>query len=218
MPPVRVAWVAIGGLLASAAVAVAAGPARVLTTRGCYLVGQSVRFAGSGLAPRRAYEVAIDGVDFGQSRTDATGAFHARVIPGGLPAGSAQSVDQLDVTDGSSDASATFTVTRAAGARFLASRGDPRRLRAPFQVWGFSPSGTPREIYVHYVSPSGQVPDTTDLGRAGGQCGYRLTPPVRFFPFSPSTGTWTLQVDTSRRYERRPAGPVARIVVRIASG
>ena len=51
--------------------------------------------------------------------------------------------------------------------------------------------------------------------RAGGQCGYLRTGKLRVFPFSPSGGTWTLQIDTRRRYAKRPGGPVARISVQI---
>jgi hypothetical protein len=65
------------------------------------------------------------------------------------------------------------------------------------------------------VSPSGHTARTTSLGHAGGQCGYLRTGNLRVFPFSPSAGTWTLQVDTSRRYAKRPGGPVARISVQI---
>lgn len=201
------------------AVASAASAPVVRTTAGCYPVGKTVHLIGSGFAPDRAYDVAIDGVDFGQDTTDASGSFHTHLIPGGLGAGVVQSVDRLDVTDGTSDARAVFTVSRSAGARFEATRGDPRTLRAPFQVWGFNLQGAPGEaIYLHYVSPAGQARDTVHLGRAGGQCGYLVTKPLRFFPFSPLTGAWTLQVDTWPRYSRRPSGPVARISVQIARG
>lgn len=198
--------------------AVASPTARVRTDHGCYLVGRPVHFSGSAFAPSRAYDVTIDGVEFGQAQTDSSGGFQAHVVPGGLPAGSPQSVDQLEVTDGSSDATATFTVTRSAGARFLASGGEPRSLKAPFQTWGFSMQGAARTVFLHYVSPSGRGRETVQLGRTGGQCGYLVTRPMRVFPFSPSTGRWTLQVDTLAAYSSRPTGPVARISVRIARG
>ena len=219
MPSVRGVAIALGVVaLVAAGTAGAATAPTVQTDRGCYPVGQSVHFSGSGFAAQRAYEVAIDGVDFGQSETDGAGSLHDRLVPGGLPAGSAQSIDQLDVSDGSSDVTTTFTVTRSAGARFEASSGDPRALRAPFQVWGFSPGGVAVAVYVNYVSPSGQPRDTVALGRVGGQCGYLVTGPKRFFPFSPATGRWTLQADTQPGYSSRPRGPVARIYLNIARG
>ena len=218
MPAVRGVGIVIAVAAVVVARAAAAAAPTVQTDRGCYLVGQSVSFNGSGFAPQRSYDTSIDGVDFGQSQTDSSGAFHAHLVPGGLPAGSPQSVEELEVTDGSSDASTTFTVTRAAGARFLASHGNPRTLRASFQVWGFSLDGSPHAVYMHYVSPGGQLRDTVPLGRTSGQCGYLLTPRMRFFPFSPSTGRWTLQADPQPRYSSQARGPVARIYVQIARG
>jgi hypothetical protein len=57
-------------------------------------------------------------------------------------------------------------------------------------------------------------------------CGYSLascaltearkTGSMKVFPFKPTFGYWTLQVDTERAYSRHPAGPVARILVGIA--
>jgi hypothetical protein len=35
------------------------------------------------------------------------------------------------------------------------------------------------------------------------------------FPFAPTVGQWTIQVDTQRSYSRHPGGPVARIGVQI---
>jgi hypothetical protein len=84
---------------------------------------------------------------------------------------------------------------------------------APFQVWDF---GTGVKVYLHYVSPSGHVRKTVTLGTAGGQCGYLKTHKRKVFPFSPGKGRWTLQVDTKHAYASQPAGPVARIRVKIS--
>jgi hypothetical protein len=216
--PVRRAVGVVAVACAWGATALAAASPTVHTGHGCYLVGQAVRFAGSGFAPARSYEVAVDGVDFGQSRTDSAGALRTSLVPGGLPAGVPQSVEQLDISDGSSDAVTSFTLTRSAGARFLASRGDPRTLSAPFQLWGFALDGVSHTTYLHYVDPAGRERTTVTLGRSSGQCGYLVTHRVRVFPFSPSTGTWTLQIDTQPAYSSRPSGAVARISVRIARG
>jgi len=196
----------------------AAARASVKTDHGCYAVGAPVGLTGTGFAANRTYDVAVDGVDFGQASTDASGGFSTQFVPGGLPAGRAQRVDQVDVSDGSSEANASFTVTRPTGARFEAVRGDARRLKAPFQAWDFSPDGARRTLYVHYVSPSGQSRTTVTLGQTTGQCGYLLTAPLRVFPFSPSVGRWTLQVDTASAYSARPSGAVARIGVVIRRG
>jgi hypothetical protein len=207
------------GSLAGAACAVpvlAAGPGpTVRTNRGCYLVGQRVNVTGAGFAVSRQYDVAIDGVDFGQSRTDTAGTFSVSLVPGGLPAGQAQHVDHLDVTDGVISADSRFTLTRAAGARFLATSGNPHTLRAPFEIWGFSLAGVRRNVYLHYVSPAGTARRAISAGSTSGQCGYLRTGQRRFFPFSPSLGTWTIQVDTRAAYARAPGGPVSRIRVQI---
>src|SRR5207248_1324784 len=97
-----------------------------------------------------------------------------------------QHVDHLNATDGTQSADTTFTLTRPAQARFLAKRGNPNTLRAPFQVWGFALDGRVRAVYVHYVSPSGAMRQTVKLGKTGGQCGYLRTRRVRVFPFAPS--------------------------------
>lgn len=180
------------------------------------MVGQTVAFHGSGFAPRRTYDVAVDGIDFGVSTTNALGGFQNSFSPGGLGAGYTQLFEVLTVTDGTVSANAKFTVTRPAGARFLATRGNPRTLRAPFEVWGFAPDGSHHSVFVHYVSPSGRARTTVGLGVTRGQCGYLRTGGRRLFPFSPARGRWTLQVDTQRTYARSPSGPVARISVRIS--
>ncbi len=160
--------------------------------------------------------VTLDGVYFGSSGTGSTGAFSVTFGPGGLYANFPQLVDTLQVSDGTSTATTTFTITRPAGARFLASGGNPRTLKAPFEVWGFSPSGARRPLYMHYIGPRGAYKTTVSLGQSGGQCGYLRTKPLRVFPFVPSPGAWTFQVDTHRGYSRHPSGPVARIGVGVA--
>jgi hypothetical protein len=205
------------GLSDAATPALTAAPPKLKTDQGCYLVGSSVALYGSGFAPGRAYDVAVDGVDFGQSKTDADGGFATHFSPGGLGAGVVQTVHHVDATDGTSDAAATFTVTRLAGARFVQA-GDPRSLRARLQAWGFAMDGTPLALYLHYVSPSGKVRSTVGVGRVSGQCGYLQTRVIRMFPFTPSVGRWTVQVDTSQSYDAAPTGPVARVRVAIRRG
>ena len=209
MSGVATAWA-----LSPSAVVAASGPV-VRTNHGCYLVGQKVTVTGTGFAAERMFDVSVDGIDFGQSTTNASGTFESSIIPGGLGAGLAQFVHHLDATDGTTNAATTFTVTRATGARFLAATGDPHTLRAPFEVWGFALDGRRRPVYLHYIMPSGRPGRTFALGRTSGQCGYLRTKAQRVFPFSPAVGTWTLQVDTSSRYTKRRQGPVSRIRVRI---
>ena len=191
-----------------------AAPAPIVhTDRSCYLVGQQVGVTGSGFAPDRAFTVTIDGVSFGQNTTNASGGFSSSLVPGGLGAGIPQHVDHLLASDGSQKAGTNFTLTRPPGARFLASSGNPLTLRAPFQMWDF---GSGHTVYLHYVSPSGNLRQTVKLGTAGGQCGYLTTHKRRVFPFAPSKGRWTFQIDTRHGYAAHPAAPVARIHVKIS--
>lgn len=187
----------------------------VHTDRGCYLVNQRVMVTGSGFAPSRPFTVTIDGVYFGKSTTDANGGFRSSLLPGGLGAGQAEHVDHLVASDGTGSGATKFTLTRKAGARFLATRGNPHTLRAPFEVWGFALDGASKPVYIHYVSPAGSVRKTVLLGHTSGQCGYVLTHKRRVFPFSPSKGSWTLQLDTDQAYTAQPAAPVTRIRVKI---
>lgn len=204
-------------LAAAAALAArAASDPSLSTSRGCYVVGQAVQLRGSGFAPRRTYVVTVEGVYFGKRQTDGQGGFAIAVYPGGLPKGAAQHVDRLEVSDGSSAATTTFTLTRRPGARVTdISGGSPQTLTGRFQVWGYAMRGVPRAVYVHYVDPAGRARRTVRLGTAGGQCGYLHTGRRRVFPLALYAGVWTLQVDTRRSYRRRRGGPVTRILVRI---
>jgi hypothetical protein len=76
-------------------------------------------------------------------------------------------------------------------------------------------SGARVPLYMHYIGPRGYK-TTVSLGKTGGQCGYLRTKPRRVFPFIPTGGAWTFQIDTHRDYSRRPSGPVARIAVGVA--
>jgi hypothetical protein len=202
-------------LLALCAAAQAAGGPTIRTGHGCYRVGQAVRITGAGFAPSREFDLTVDGVDFGQSTTNASGGFAVRAGLGSLR-GVAQHVEALSASDGSSEAHATVTLTLRSGARFLATSGNAGSLRAPVEVWDFSPDGPRQPVYLHYVSPAGQPQTSIALGRTGGQCGYLRTNPIRVFPFTPSKGSWVFQIDTQRSYAAHPPGAVARFSVRVA--
>jgi hypothetical protein len=215
--------IAVAGVAAAASGAAGAAPALV-TNRGCYLVGQPVDITGTGFAPQQMYQVAVDGIDFGVSTTDANGNFTASLRPGGLGANIVQTAYTLTASDGISTSKTVFTVTRTAGARILVTAGrTPTTLRGRFQIWGFALShGQPpptyavqRPVYVHYVGPRHGLRTTVLLGATGGQCGYLRTSSRRVFPFAPAAGTWTLQLDTNSAYFKHPLGPVARITVNV---
>ena len=192
-----------------------AAPA-VSTDRGCYLVGQTVNLSGQGFTPHSTYVVTVDGVYLGQRGANAHGNFSIPLHPGGLPAGAAQHVDHVEVSDGSSTGTTNFTVTRPAGARILPSGSNVRTAKARFQVWGFALGGGQPPIYVHYVDPAGKQEARTFIGRTGGQCGNITSPLIPLFGFSAGRGTWILQVDTKRTYTAHPRGPVSRISITLS--
>ena len=202
-------------VIGAASAAAAVVQPTISTDRSCYVVGQAIQLSGQGFAPSRTYVVSVDGVLLGNRTTDSAGNFAIPVHPGGLPAGTAQHIDHIRVTDGTTEAATLFTVTRKAGAQIVTSGTTASSLQARFYVWGFSLGGTPRPVYVHYVAPSGRQQARTFLGQTGGSCGYITTPRRKLFPFSLSPGSWTLQVDTQKSYARHPGGPVTRIKVTI---
>jgi hypothetical protein len=127
----------------------------------------------------------------------------------------------LVVSDGTRQPRARFAVTRPAGADFQPSSGDPRTLRARFQVWGFAlaaAGGRPRmPVWLHWLSPSGTVRRSAARGSTRGDCGILTTPLRRVFPFAPEAGRWLLVLDTHRRYRVQTSGPRAKIPVHVRS-
>jgi hypothetical protein len=207
---------AAAALAAAASVAFAA--ASISTNRNCYVVGQHAQLSGSGFAPSTSYTVMVDGVLFDQHlrQTDSQGAFSIQLLPGGLPAGAAQHRDKVTVDDGTGNAASTsFTLTRPALALLTGVQKTSKGETGRFKVWGFSLDGSTRQVYLHYVGPSGQAHRTVALGSTTGACGRLVSKRELFVPFSLSRGTWTLQVDTRRPYARHPDGPVSRIRVAI---
>ena len=211
--PVLQAMVSDSHLQATGHPAAAVSTAGVTVAQRCYRVGQKVKISGSGFLAGAPYDIAVDGVDFGQSVTDSGGAFATSLIPGGLGSGSAQIADTLSASDGAQTATAKFTVTRGTGALFGAGNGtSPRRL-VPFEVWDFAPRGPEVAVYLHYVTPGGTARRTLKLGTTSGQCGLLISSLRDLFPFNPGKGTWTMQFDTAQTYSATPAGKVARLRV-----
>ena len=227
LPLLAATFVAFSSLTTAVAGATGAVPPPVLTTdRGCYTVGQPVAITGIGFAPTRTFQLTLDGIDLGTSTTNVLGGFTATIRPGGLGANRVQEIEGLTATDGTSTSKATITVTRKTGGRVIVTGGTTvTTLRAQFQVWGFAFVGgmppasattsTKLPVYVHYVSPRKTLRRTVAVGNTGGQCGYLRSTARRLFPFVPSAGSWTLQLDTSRSYSKHPAGVVTRIDVRV---
>lgn len=158
----------------------------------------------------------VDGVLFGTRSTDPNGGFSIPLLPGPLPKGVAQHTDTVTVDDGTGNTAATSFILTRSLAQLTGLTKSSSGYTGRFKIWGFSPNGRAREVYLHYVSPSGRLYRTVALGSTRGACGSLVSKRELFVPFSLSPGTWTLQVDTRRSYRRHPDGPATRIRVGIA--
>jgi len=219
---------ALGVLAAALACtpAAAAAPATLTTDARCYVQGAQLRMTAGGLQPNAPLTVALDGrqLHYGDGstpRSDAAGSFTSAFATPLLAAGAHERRHLLRVSDGTHRPRARFTVTRPAGADFQPSSGDPRTLRARFEVWGFSITTRgdrrPLPVWLHWVNPRGKVRRSAALGTTSGDCGALTTPRRRVFPFAPEAGSWTLVVDTQRGYRVHADGPRAKIPVHVRS-
>jgi hypothetical protein len=192
--------------VAIAAAPASAAPAAALRTDArCYQETQAVVLTGTGYAPLATVIVSRDGRPLGTARTDADGAFRRRFVTPRLPS-RREVVYRLSATDGNATARVRYRATKVF-AGYRPTSGDPRRLRVRFFVSGFALARPRAPVYLHYVRRStNRVRRTVRLGTALGSCGViGGTRPRRLFPFRPARGTWILQFDTARRYER-PTG------------
>jgi hypothetical protein len=135
------------------------------------------------------------------------------LTPPSLASDEAERTYRVGVQTSAEVASASFTVTRLL-ADFAPSRGKLTKLKVRFTVHGFAlrdeadttVDPTP-DVYVHYVSPGGRPRKTVRIGTAQGPCGRILRTAKRpLFPFRPQRGTWRLQFDTQKTYERGTKG------------
>lgn len=204
----------------------AAGPASAATLETderCYGQGDPLRLTADGLTPRAPLTVALDRqpLRYGDGSTpsaDENGTFASSFTVPALTAGAEQHRHVLTVDDGTTRVRARFTVTRAPGADFAPSRGNPQTLRARFSVWGFAlERGRNARVWLHWLDPAGRLRKTALLGRTRGDCGRLVTARRRVFPFDARPGRWTLAIDTHRRYRSRASGPRAKISVHVRS-
>lgn len=216
LPPLAAALLALGAAGSEAA-------ATVATDARCYAQGAPLRLTASGLTPRAPLTVSLDGQalryrDGSTPSADDAGSFASSFATPALAPGANQLRHVLAVGDGVVSGRTRFTVTRPAGAVFEPAQGDPRRLRARFQLWGFAlDSGRNRRAWVHWVDPKGTARRTSALGVTQGDCGRLTTPLRRVFPFDPEPGSWTLVIDTRKRYRVQTDAARAKIPVHIRS-
>jgi hypothetical protein len=194
--------VVLVALVSVLALAGRADAAAVELNRACYLEGARVGLTATGFAPGSTVTVRRDGVAIGTANADQVGAVQARFDAPKLPAGKREASPLIELSDGTTTANARLPITRF-HASFSPATGDPATMLVRFAVDGFGLLDAQPDVYVHYVSPSGTLRQTIDLGQARGLCGHlRTTSDRRLFPFRARPGTWTLQFDTRKAYKK----------------
>lgn len=193
--------IAVAGFLA---VAPPASAATLTTDTRCYQDGGEVVLNGAGYAPDSTVTVMRDGAALGSATTDANGAFQRKFVTPELSGGQRESIYVLTATDQQQTAATTRYRSTKVFADFSPGTGNPRTLKVRFTVAGFGLARAQPSVYLHYVRKEGtKAVRTIRLGTARGTCGViRQTKKRRLFPFAPSRGTWILQFDTFKRYER----------------
>jgi hypothetical protein len=192
--------------LAGASVLVAAPAASAATLQTdsrCYQETQEVVLNGTGYTPLSTVTVALDGEPLGTAQADSNGAFQRKFATPELPGGRRERTYTLTATDSQNSGTASYRATKVF-ADFTPGTGDPTRLRVHFEVYGFGLARPRATVYLHYVRRStGEVRRTIKLGSVRGTCGViGRTKLLKLFPFAPERGTWILQFDTVKRYER----------------
>ncbi len=198
----RLSILALVTLAAAATVAPAASAATIQTDTRCYQEQQEVVVRGSGFTPLSTINVARNGTVFASATADANGAFAGKFATPVTPDEVRERLYQLTATDMINTAATSYRSTKIF-ANFKPDNGNPATLRVRFTINGFGLAQRRAPVYVHYVSPKGKERRSVRLGTASGVCGrIDRTRKRRLFPFDAEPGTWILQFDTRRKYER----------------
>ncbi|HVP01071.1 MAG TPA: hypothetical protein VMT10_00770 [Solirubrobacteraceae bacterium] len=187
----------------------AASAATVSLDRACYKASSAgiVTITGQGFTPGEQYTVLVQGgvVDVGTAAADGS---LVKRIPVPLPPDSGPGAHtgtySVEVQQVDNDAKSSFQASAVYG-DFTPGSGDPRTLRVHFIAYGFgtaTPAGQPMPtVYVHYIDPRGKLRKTVAIGAGTAPCGtIKRTALRKLFPFTPRSGTWTLQYDTQQKY------------------
>ena len=193
---------ALAALAATAAAAPAASAATIQTDTRCYQETQEVVLRGAGFTPLSTINVARNGKVFASATADGNGTFIGKFETPEMPDDVRERLYQLSASDMINTATTTYRATKIF-ANFNPGSGNPSTLRVRFTVNGFGLVMRRSPVYLHYVDPDGDERRTIRLGTAAGVCGrIDRTRERRLFPFTARRGTWILQFDTRRKYER----------------
>jgi hypothetical protein len=187
---------------ATVAGAPAASAATIQTDTRCYQEQQEVVVRGTGFTPLSTVNVARNGKVFASATADPNGAFVGKFATPVTPDDVRERLYQLSASDTINSAVTTYRSTKIF-ANFKPGSGNPATLRVRFTIHGFGLVQRRAPVYVHYVSPKGKARRTVRLGTATGVCGrIDRTRERHLFPFEAERGTWILQFDTRKEYER----------------
>jgi len=214
MPDLRSAVCALAAAITLLTLAAPAHAAWAEPLKGCFLSvapGQTepVSVSAAGFAPAAAVEVRIDGA----TQTVATADMSGRVT--GALAAPHQARGQrwftIELIERGDPANAVRLRSRVTA---LSVSVRPRSARPDARVrWsgrGFVDGGPVRAHYVKH----GTARRTVRLARPRGACG-RFSVRRRQFPFRPSVGAWTVQVDQSRRFSPAPDSPFVSLPITV---
>jgi hypothetical protein len=198
-------------LAASAALPVAAaGRPNLHVDRHCYTVGDPVHVTGSGFPPSSSVAFTLLGKPYGSAVTDANGRLLAE---NGIAPSIGRPFRQVTLRARSAGTTATtkFSITRLT----VAIR--PRLVESPTDVVTFRARGFPRgrRLYLHYITPRGNVLKPRRLGRTRRPCGTRTARAPLIGTPDPRTGRWRLQFDARRKYSSKTR-PRVRLAVRVS--
>lgn len=205
--PLRIAAAALlaGALAAGAHPALAGAKAKIELAPGCYLSKDRGKLTGSGFKPNATWTAKLGGDrEIGSGRTDDRGRLRANFTAPRYDGMSGTREIRLSVTDGPNVASTIFLMSPLV-ASFSPEAGDPARMRVRWRVLGIGPH---RGVYVHYLGPNDRLRRTVRIGTSDDVCGALKTGPIALFPFKgfprrADFGTWTFQVDTTRKFSPR---------------
>lgn len=170
---------------------------------------EPVPVAASGFPPGAAVEVRIDGASRTVTTADASGR-----LTGTLPAPYQARRERsftIDLIQRDNPANAVRLRSRVTA---LSVSVRPKSARPNSRVrWsgrGFIGAGTVR---AHYVK-AGRERKTIRLARPRGACG-RFSVRRRQFPFRPSVGRWTVQIDQQRAFSPSPDSPFVQLPISV---
>jgi hypothetical protein len=166
----------------------------------CYLEGETVTVRGGGYSPNGGVGVAVDGTPVGSVMADPAGNLAGQFQIGDADGVQTRTLTATDSTNATLTASAPYTYAEL-NVRVTPSGGSPNRKRT-VRATGFL---TGPKLYSHAVRR--RYRRTAEIGSLNAPCGA-ITARARLFSRRAPVGTYRVQFDTSRRYDRATPGRV----------